>query len=42
MVIANQAGFVVIVILFLWQVMETERYLYLVTEYASKGEIFGE
>ena len=23
------------------QVMETERYLYLVTEYASKGEIFG-
>ena len=24
------------------QVMETEQYLYLVTEYASKGEIFGE
>ena len=23
------------------QVMETERFLYLVTEYASKGEIFG-
>ena len=23
------------------QVMETERHLYLVTEYASKGEIFG-
>ena len=26
----------------LWQVMETDRMLYLVTEYASKGEIFGE
>ena len=24
------------------QVMETDRMLYLVTEYASKGEIFGE
>lgn len=28
--------------IFAFQVMETEQYLYLVTEYASKGEIFGE
>ena len=26
----------------LYQVMETDRYMYLVTEYASGGEIFGE
>ena len=25
----------------LYQVMETERFMYLVTEYASNGEIFG-
>ena len=29
-------------LLFLFQVMETERMIYLVTEYASGGEIFGE
>ena len=29
-------------LLFLQQVMETDRMLYLVTEYASRGEIFGE
>ena len=29
-------------IIHLYQVMETDRYMYLVTEYASGGEIFGE